>query len=150
VSVFIDTGVFYAHHDESHEHHATATVAFDELLAGRVGPLYTSEYVYDEAVTATNEQLSLESARALSRRIRGEGAFPAAIELQEVTPRLFEDAVRLFERPSDPELTFTDATTVVLVEENDIDSVVSFDPVFDGLVHRIDPEEFAERDELVE
>jgi len=139
VSVFIDTGVFYAHHDESHEHHATATVAFDELLAGRVGPLYTSEYVYDEAVTATNEQLSLESARALSRRIRGEGAFPAAIELQEVTPRLF-----------DPELTFTDATTVVLVEENDIDSVVSFDPVFDGLVHRIDPEEFAERDELVE
>jgi predicted nucleic acid-binding protein len=150
VSAFIDTGVFYAHHDERHEHHAVATTAFDALLAGHVGELFTSEYVYDEAVTATNEQQSLESARRLSRRIRGDGSFPAAIQLQEVTSRLFEDAVRLFERPADPHLTFTDATTVVLVEEHGIDSVVSFDPVFDGLVHRIDPEEFVERDELLE
>lgn len=150
MSAFIDTGVFYAHHDEDHDQHAVARATFDELLTGDAGQLYTSEYVYDEAVTATNEQQSLDSARVLSRRIRGEGAYPAAIELLEITPRLFEDAIRVFERPDDPELTFTDATTIVLLEERGIDSVVSFDPVFDGLVDRIDPEEFAEPDELVE
>lgn len=150
MSAFIDTGVFYAHHDDTHEQHAVARAAFDELLAGTAGQLYTSEYVYDEAVTATNERQSLESARVLSRRIRGEGGFPAAIELAEITPRLFEDATRVFERPDDAELTFTDATTIVLVEERAIDSVISFDPVFDGLVDRIDPEELAEHDELVE
>lgn len=53
MSVFVDTGVFYAHHDTDAERHDAAVAAFDALLDGTYGQRYTSEYILDEAVTLT-------------------------------------------------------------------------------------------------
>ncbi|MFC7076964.1 hypothetical protein [Haloarcula halophila] len=47
---------------------------------------------------------------------------------------------------ADHELSFTDATTVVLVEQHDIDAVPSFDDDFDGIVDRLEPTAVADRE----
>ena len=52
---------------------------------------------------------------------------------------MFSDSVAVFEQYDDQELSFTDATTVALAERHDIDSVLSFDDDFDGVVSRTDP-----------
>lgn len=51
----------------------------------------------------------------------------------------FFDAVALRERYDDQPLSFTDATTLALVDAHDIDHVLSFDDDFDGLADRLDP-----------
>ncbi|MEF8853301.1 MAG: hypothetical protein V5A44_11090 [Haloarculaceae archaeon] len=45
----------------------------------------------------------------------------------------------MFERYDGQEPSFTDATTVALADELDVDSVLSFDDDFDGLIDRTDP-----------
>jgi predicted nucleic acid-binding protein len=44
-------------------------------------------------------------------------------------------------------LSFTDATTVALVERHGIDAVLSFDDDFDGIVERVDPADLPEDSE---
>lgn len=142
MSLFVDTGVFYAHHDRDASRHDSATNAFREVLSGAYGRAYTSDYVYDETVTLTRARTnSYEIARTVGERIRGEGEFPDAVELFSVSDTTFERAVDAFEQYRDHSLSFTDATTVALVEHHDVDAVLSFDDDFDGIVERIDPAE---------
>ena len=140
MSVFIDTGVFYADHDRGASRHDVADDAVDAVYRGELGQPYTSDYVYDEAVTLTLKRSGrFEAARSMGQRIRGQGEFVDTFSILHVRPSLFEAAIDIFERYDDQSLSFTDATTVVLVEENGIDAVLSFDDDFDGIVDRIDP-----------
>jgi predicted nucleic acid-binding protein len=43
MSVFVDTGVFYAHHDRDAERHDAAVTAIDALLDGEFGQPYASD-----------------------------------------------------------------------------------------------------------
>jgi len=140
MSVLVDSGVFYAHADSSAERHSSAVRAFDALIDGAYGQPYTTDYVYDETVTLTLRRTSrFERAATVGRRIRGDGGFPDLVRIEHVTPPVFEAAVDVFERYDDQELSFTDATTVAVADELDVDAVVSFDDDFDGIVEWIEP-----------
>lgn len=146
MSVFVDTGLFYAHQNDRSSRHETAVAALDAVVTGEYGRPYTSDYVHDEAVTLTLQRTGdHEQATEIGRRVRGVGDYPSAIELLHVAPPAFGDAVDCFERYADQELSFTDASTVALVEDEDVDHVLSFDD-FDGLVDRLDPRTVAEHD----
>lgn len=58
-----------------------------------------------------------------------------------VSPAVFDDAVSLFDRYDDQGLSFTDVSTIALAERHDVDTVLSFDNDFDGIVDRTAPEE---------
>ncbi|WP_436911114.1 type II toxin-antitoxin system VapC family toxin [Halosimplex marinum] len=140
MSVVIDSGVFYAHADMDATRHDTAVRAFDVVIDGDEGQPYVSDYLYDEAVTLTLSRTgSFEQAKRVGRRIRGAGEYPDLVTLEHVDRSVFRDGVAAFERFDDQGLSFTDATTVALMEKRDIDSVLSFDDDFDGIVDRIDP-----------
>jgi predicted nucleic acid-binding protein len=140
MSVFVDTGVFYPHHDTDASRHDVASQALTRVLRSpEYGQVLTSEYVYDETITLTYRRTGrVSDAVEVGRRIRGEG-YPDAIELLYSSPQLFEKAVKAYERYTEHELSFTDAMTVALCERHGIDGVLSFDDDFDGLVNRIDP-----------
>ncbi|MFB6157256.1 MAG: type II toxin-antitoxin system VapC family toxin [Haloferacaceae archaeon] len=141
MSVFVDTGVFYAHHDTDASRHETGTAALNGVLrAAEYGRVMTSDYVHDEVVTLTRRRTgSVADAIEVGRRIRGDG-YPDAIELLHSSRGLFEHAVDVYERYGDQELSFTDAMTVAMTEHHDIDAVLSFDDDFDGLTDRLAPE----------
>lgn len=140
MSVFVDTGVFYAHHDTDAERHDAAVTAFDDLLEGAYGKPYTSDYVLDETVTLARVRTgSFEAADTVARRILGEGSFPRVFDLLHVGPDAVREALETFRKYDDHELSFTDATTVALCEARDIDAVLSFDADFDGIVQRVEP-----------
>jgi predicted nucleic acid-binding protein len=140
MSVFVDTGVFYAHHDRDAERHAAAVDAMDALLDGEFGRPYTSDYVYDETVTLTRMRTgSFEAARTVSDRILGAGSFPDVFELVHVGRDDFEATVDVWRQYRDHDLSVTDANSIALCERYDIDTVLSFDSDFDGLVDRRDP-----------
>jgi predicted nucleic acid-binding protein len=139
--VFVDTGVFYAHHDTDASRHGIGVAALSRTLRdAEYGRVMTSDYVYDEVVTLTHRRTgSVADGVEVGRRIRGDG-YPDAIEVLYSSPVLFGDAVEAYERYTDQELSFTDAMTVVMIEHHDLDAILSFDDDFDGVVDRLDPE----------
>ena len=140
MSVVIDSGVFYAHADTDATRHNDAVRVFDAIIDGEEGQPYTSDYLYDETVTLTLSRTgSFERAKQVGRRIRGVASYPDLVILEHVDQPVFRDAVETFERFDDQGLSFTDATTIALLEKRDIDAVLSFDDDFDGIVDRIDP-----------
>ena len=141
MSVFVDTGVFYAHHDTDASRHEVGVAALNRVLQGsEYGRVMTSDYVYDEVVTLTQRWTgSVPDGIEVGRRIRGDG-YPDAIELLYSSPALFGDAVDAHETYADQELSFTDAMTAAMVDHHDIDVVLSFDDGFDGVVDRLAPE----------
>ena len=142
MSVVIDSGVFYAHADTDATRHDDAVRVFDAIIDGEEGQPYTSDYLYDETVTLTLSRTgSFERAKQVGRRIRGVASYPDLATLEHVDRSVFRDAVETFERFDDQGLSFTDATTIALLEKRDIDAVLSFDDDFDGIVDRIDPAE---------
>lgn len=139
MSVFVDTGVFYAHHDTDAARHDDAVTAFDELLDGAYGQPYTSDYVLDETVTLTRVRTgSLEAADTVASRVLGEAPFPEVFEIVNVGPDDLRASLETFRRYDDHDLSFTDATTVTLCDSHGIDAVLSFDADFDGLLDRVD------------
>ncbi len=140
MSVFVDTGVFYAHHDRDADRHEAAVAGFDEVLDGAYGQPYTSDYVLDEAVTLTRARTdSFEAADSLARRILGTDPYPPVVELLYTGPDDVGDALDAYRRYADQNLSFTDAMTVAVCESRGIDTVLSFDADFDGVVERTVP-----------
>lgn len=141
MSVFVDTGVFYAHHDVDANRHDVATNALTAVLgSAEYGHVMSSDYIYDESVTLTHRRTGrMADAIELGQRIRGVDPYPAGIDLVHTTRSRFDEAVERFEEYTDHGLSFTDVTTIVLAEHHDIDAVLSFDDDFDGLVDRLDP-----------
>ena len=140
MSVFVDTGVFFAHHDTDAERHADAVTAFDNLLEGKYGQPYTSDYVLDETVTLTRVRTgSFDAADTVASRILGEDPFPNVFEIIHVEPDDVRASMETFRKYTDQELSFTDASSIHLCESRDFDAVLSFDADFDGLVERIEP-----------
>lgn len=140
MSVFVDTGVFFAQHDQYVSRHEAASSAMKAVFRGAFGQPYTSDYVLDESITLTRSRTnSHEAAWTIAQRILGRGSYPDRIELVQIADELLDDALGAFERYDDQSLSFTDASTIAVVDAHDIDAVLSFDDDFDGIVDRIDP-----------
>ena len=139
MSVFIDTGVFYAHHDTDAERHNTAVGLVDAILGGEYGQPYTSDYVLDEAVTLTRARTdSVTDAETIANRIRGNDPYPQIVEMIYTTPESVSAGLETFRRYDDHDLSFTDAMSIATCEKRDIDTIGSFDSDFDGIVERVD------------
>ena len=78
MSVFVDTGVFYAHHDADASRHTVGTEALNTVLSSaEYGHVMTSDYVYDETVTLTQRRTGdIDAGLEVGRRIRGAGYPP--------------------------------------------------------------------------
>jgi predicted nucleic acid-binding protein len=140
--VLVDTGVLYADHDRDATRHDLAADALAAVYDGAFGQPYISDYIFDETITLTRTRTgSFAAANRLSERLRGTNGYPHVFNMHHVSPAVFADAVTVFERFDDQDLSFTDATTVALLERHAIDGVLSFDADFDGVIRRIDPAE---------
>lgn len=140
MTILVDTGVLYADHDTDASRHEPATNALEAVYDGEFGKPYISDYVFDEAITLTRTRAgSHAAATRLSDRLRGQDSYPHVYELLYVSAAVFTDGITVFERYDDQGLSFTDATSVALVNRHDIDEILSFDADFDGLIDRIDP-----------
>lgn len=143
MSVVLDTGVLYAHHDTDAPRHETAQAAMRAVAEGAYGRPYVTDHIYDETVTLTQARTGRhEDATLVGRHLRDGDLFRLVV----CDRTLFESAVAVFERYDDHGLSFTDATTIALLEDRGIDHVLAFDDDFDGIVNRLDPAEISRRE----
>lgn len=140
MSLLVDTGVVVAALNERASRHTVAKAAMDAAFTGRYGRIFTTDYVFDEVVTlALKKTRSHKAAMVMADAILGRGGRPRVFDMLMVTGPIFRDAVEVFEKYSDQELSFTDATTIACMRRRGIDQVLSFDDDFDGIVQRLAP-----------
>lgn len=140
MTVLVDTGVLYADHDTDASRHAVASEALEAIYDGSLGQPYLTDYVLDEALTLTRRRTgSFEAATQLADRLLGREDYPDVYELRYVTAETFADSLDVFEAYDDQRLSFTDASSIAVMDSESIDGILSFDDDFDGLVDRIDP-----------
>jgi predicted nucleic acid-binding protein len=112
----------------------------DSVRRGEHGQPYSSDYVLDEAVTATLVRTGrVAIAIKVGKLLLGsaEEKVPPLVRLLRVDEQAFGDAWKTFKSGKFERLSFTDHTILGQVRLLGIDSVASFDSGFDGLVTRV-------------
>jgi uncharacterized protein len=134
MGVFVDTGIFVALHNADDEFHSKSKDLIKCALKGDFGRIFTSDYIIDEAITT-----------ALVRTKRHDLAVDLGKHIID-SPRItklmigedsFKQAWEKFKVFKDKTLSFTDCTSIALIEMRGIKHIMSFDCGFDGLVSRI-------------
>ena len=137
MSVFIDSGIFTAFHNAMDSNNGRAVELMREIVSGGLGSAYTSDYIFDEAVTlALTRTRRPEIALSVGRMILGEHTKPFLVVLR-VKGEAFREAWDLFPRYAERGLSFTDCTSIALVRMRNVKSIISFDADFDGIIPRI-------------
>jgi len=133
LSVFIDTGIFVAARNAADKDHRRGKELMKRAFDGEFGAVYTSDYVIDEAVTTALARtkrlgLAIDIGEFILRS-------PRIIKLR-VSEDVFDAAWEKFKSLRKP-MSFTDCTSLALVEKGGIGRIASFNSGFDGLVERI-------------
>ena len=112
-------------------HHERAKKLMRRALRGEFGTIYTSDYIFDEAVTLAlvrtkrmDLAVDVGSYILLSPRIR----------MVFVNHEIFERAWKIMQKYQDKMLSFTDATTIAIMERYGILYLMTFDSRFKGIV----------------
>ncbi len=133
MSVFADTGAFLAYRNKKDRYHEIALKIFRDALKGKYGQIYTSDYIYDEALTlalarTNNIDVALDIADViLSPRIK----------MVFVDAGLLERSTRTFRKYSGMNLSFSDAVSIEIMNELEIEKYFGFDAHFNGIVEQV-------------
>lgn len=123
--IFLDTSYLLAESLSEDKMHTTAK-NMSRRIAGRLyGNAYISDYVFDEAVTfvlAKTNQVSL--AIKFGKRLK------ETTNLLRIGEKTFDLAWKLFCEQKNTRLSFTDCTSLALMEEHGISTVATFDHGF--------------------
>ena len=137
MSLFLDTGVIVAAMNPRDSNHGEASRLLRAAGEGRFGDVLTSDFVFDEAVTlALARTRRPELATHVGEMILGTGAAGRLMGVAYVSPRIFLRAWAMFQRLASRGLSFTDCTSLVIIQSLGIEEIASFDKGFDGLVTR--------------
>ena len=124
-AVFVDTGGWMACADQSDPAHVACTAARDATLeAGHI--LITTDFVVDETLTLIRFRLGLAAANAWWQQIDGS----ARLRWERVENDRFERARSLFFQYRDKDLSFTDCTSVAIMRELRLTTVITTDGHF--------------------
>ena len=141
MSVFIDTGVFIAYVNRRDEHHDCASALVGDIMKNKYGPAFTSDFVFNEAVTfvlyKTGDIRKAENVRDL---ILGddEKGLPGFINLFYVDKEILQGAWKIFYKYADKKLSFTDCSSMELMRNKGIRYIASFNRGCDGIASRLD------------
>ena len=122
MSVLVDTSVIAAALSARDRLHARARRLLREILEGRWGPAYVTDYIVDEVLTYMLSRGGAEAALKAGRLLLERRVF----RILPVSIDVFLEAWRVF-RENLPRLSFTDASTVAATKAYSIDYIATFD-----------------------
>jgi hypothetical protein len=133
----LDTGFFVAFHNSRDVNHKRAVELMEKLLEGEYGPIFTSDYIFDEAVTVAYVRTGRHDlAVDIGNLILGID-HPKFVTILPIKEEIFENTWSIFTNYPKRGFSFTDCSSIALIRKLDIKSIVSFDRGFDGTLNRI-------------
>jgi uncharacterized protein len=134
LGIFIDTGGFVATRNEDDENFNSAKKMMKSILLNEYGAIYTSDYVFDEAITIAyirtqDKKFSIDLGHFILKSKK--------IKFIFTTIEDFNASWDLFLKYKDKRLSFTDCTILSIMNRLDIEYIFSYDSHFDGLKKRL-------------
>ena len=124
---FLDTTVFIAAAFLKEKHHKEAREIIASVEEGALGKPVITDYILDEVVTFVRKRKSAAaSIETLEAMI-----YSPHLRFIKVEDRHFEAGLQLFRTYK--RLSFTDAVSVAVMRDLDIEVIYSFDSDFDGI-----------------
>jgi predicted nucleic acid-binding protein len=124
LSIFIDTGVFFAYYSLRDRYHWDAVGILAHSVEGTWGQAFASDLVVGEALTLLKAKLPRLYVQRFLATVRS-AMMPTLLHLD---PPAFERALSLFTEELDRTgLSFTDASTLHSVRDQAIPTLATFD-----------------------
>lgn len=134
MSVLLDTDFLVAYWNPDERRHAESDTFFEVLARGERGRLFVTDFIVDEAATlALRRARNPGQARSFLRFLLGIPPAPRVLALLHVGPDLFYRASERFPKMAARGLSFTDCTSLEVLQEFHLDAIASFDAGFRGL-----------------
>ncbi len=128
--IFVDTGAFCAFANQKDEYHQIAVRQFSLILKQRL-PLITSNFVVDETYTWLRYRLGYDQAIQFLQTIRqAEQHRESSLEIITITREIEDKAMTLLKKYDDQDLSFTDATSLAVIQKRKLKQAFSFDSHF--------------------
>lgn len=140
MKLFIDTWGWLTLRDRREIRHKEVKALYHNLRKQK-GRIFTTDYVLDETFTLLFRRLPFAQARE-SLEMLDEAIQEGYLQLERITPERFERAKALRLKFQDkPRISFTDLTSMVVMDELGITDILSEDAHFAqvGMVWRILP-----------
>jgi predicted nucleic acid-binding protein len=140
MSIFIDTGILIGYVNKDDAHHTAAYSLIEDIIDNKYGAAFISNVVFDEAVTfALYKTGDVKRAIEIRDLIFGNEIedLQKFMNLLFVDKEVLEKGWKIFVKYAGKKLSFTDCTTIELMNSRDIEYLASFDGGFDGIVARI-------------
>lgn len=120
MSIFVDSGAFYALADENDKHHERAKAFYSDSY--EAGLFITSEHVFVESWNLIHHKMGKAAAQNFWKKIRTN-----IFSLHRITALDFERAWDISNKYQDQDLSLVDCTSFALMERLGVKEAFAFD-----------------------
>lgn len=130
MTLFLDTWGWLTLRDRKESRHQEVKQFYSQFRSQK-GISYTTDYVLDETITLLFRRLPFKAAKESLEEI-DRAVKEGYLQVEWVTPRRFEKAKQLRLKFQDkPRISFTDLTSMVVMDEVGIDQILTEDAHFE-------------------
>ena len=123
--IFLDSSFLFAFYSAKDERHERAKMLMQDIVNGKYGSAYVSDYVFDELVTVVFARL-----RGIKEAARVGKSLFETVDFLYVNEEGFDTAWKIFSNQKTSSLSFTDCTSVAAMKGNGIENIATFDSDF--------------------
>lgn len=124
--IVLDSSLVVAYFNSRDDNHAKASKIIEDIVKGRYGSTACiTDYIFDEVVTVSFIRL-----KSLARSAKIGDMLLKSTKVLEVNKNCFDDAWDIFCAQKNTHLSFTDCTTISVMQENNIENLATFDKDF--------------------
>jgi predicted nucleic acid-binding protein len=124
--IVLDSSFLIAFKVKNDVHHERAEALMKQVVLERYGRPVITDYIFDETVTSI-----FVRSKSLASAVEYGEELLHSLEIVEVDQSLFLEAWKIFASQKNSELSFTDATTIAVVNTNDRTKIATFDRDFE-------------------
>ena len=124
--IFIDSSVLIAYGIKDDINHKRAGELMAKIVTGRFGSVVTSEYIFDETITAI-----FMMSKSIDKAILAGNIIKESMETLKIDDGIFEDSWKIFKSQKASRFSFTDCTSIAVIRARGVKDLASFDKEFE-------------------
>lgn len=125
MNILLDSSFLIAYYNPLDEHRKKAIKIMDDLIIGKYGNPYVSDYIFDEVVTVIFIRTKdLKLSNNVGDVLRD------SLGLFDVDEEVFDNAWKIFKNQKNTNFSFTDCTILAVMQERGISHIATFDEDF--------------------
>ena len=123
--IFLDSSFLVAYGVNRDSNHERATKIIGEIVSGKYGKVFSSDYILDEAVT-----VALVRSKSLANAVSVGETIKESTNMIKLDQSEFEESWNAFKLQSGSRFSFTDCTIISIMKKYGILNLATFDEEF--------------------